>query len=130
MTTKKAVEHGRAMQDAKQKLQNKSMTKKAFDDLQKEMAFKDVSVFHEFFGADWDIISRIACDPAHELQNLVKDMLALVHTQLVVITANLLFTTPNCMLQRPIGFLYYTQSSLSHTHTHVLPHVILHATGL
>ena len=98
MTTEKAVQQGEAMRDAKQKLQNKSMTKTAFEALQKEMAFKDVSVFHEFFGADWDIISRIACDPAHELQNLVKDMLALVHTQLVVITPNLLHTIPNCML--------------------------------
>jgi hypothetical protein len=98
MTTTKAVQQGEAMKNARIKLQNKSMTKTAFDELQKEKAFKDVSVFHEFFGADWDIINRIACDPAHELQNLVKDMLALVHTQLVVITANLLFTIPNCML--------------------------------
>ena len=98
MTTTKAVQQGQAMREAKLRLQNKSMTKKDFDELQKEKAFKDVSVFHEFFGEDWDIINRIACDPAHELQNLVKDMLALVHTQLVVITANLSFTIPNCML--------------------------------
>ena len=52
MTTTKAVQQGEAMKNARIRLQNKSMTKTAFDELQKEKAFKDVSVFHEFFGAD------------------------------------------------------------------------------
>lgn len=78
MKTTKAVEHGRTMQRAKDSLNRKSMNQTAYNKLQAETPFKDVSVFHEFFGEDWDIINRIACDPAHELQNLVRDLLALV----------------------------------------------------
>jgi hypothetical protein len=30
------------------------------------------------FGEDWDLINRIAADPAHEFHNLVKDLLKLI----------------------------------------------------
>lgn len=43
-----------------------------------EERFKDISVFTEFFGVEWDLISRIAADPAHEFHNLVKDMIKLI----------------------------------------------------
>ena len=39
--------------------------------------FKDVSPFVEFFGLDWDMVRRIAVDPAHQFYNLAKDILAL-----------------------------------------------------
>ena len=39
--------------------------------------FKDVSVFMKLHGLDWDMIRRIACDPAHQFYNLVKDLLSL-----------------------------------------------------
>ena len=53
------------------------MTKKDLKALVEEEPFKYVSVFASFFGTDWDIISRIVIDPAHEIHNLVKDLLAL-----------------------------------------------------
>jgi hypothetical protein len=53
---------------------SKSAYKKAYF----EERFKSKSVFTLFFGEDWDLISRIAADPAHELHNLVKDLLKLV----------------------------------------------------
>jgi hypothetical protein len=43
-----------------------------------EASFKSVSVFTERFGVEWDMINRIATDPAHEFHNLVKDMIALI----------------------------------------------------
>ena len=46
--------------------------------IQETEPFKDVSVFMKFLGDDWDMIKRIACDPAHQYYNLVKDMLALI----------------------------------------------------
>jgi hypothetical protein len=39
--------------------------------------FKDVSVFMKLHGLNWDMIRRIACDPAHQFYNLVKDLLSL-----------------------------------------------------
>jgi hypothetical protein len=38
----------------------------------------DVSIFTSMFGEDWDLINRIAADPAHEFHNLVKDLLKLI----------------------------------------------------
>ena len=40
--------------------------------------FKDEAVFFKYFGEDWDMIKRIAVDPAHQFHNLVKDYLALI----------------------------------------------------
>jgi len=42
--------------------------------------FKDVSPFVEFF-TDWDMIRRIAVDPAHQFYNLAKDILALTNNR-------------------------------------------------
>jgi hypothetical protein len=41
-------------------------------------SFKDVSVFTELFTEDWDMMNRVAADPAHEFHNLVKDILSLI----------------------------------------------------
>jgi hypothetical protein len=43
-----------------------------------EESFKDVPTMHEFFGSDWDMMNRVAADPAHEFHNLVKDLLGLI----------------------------------------------------
>ena len=37
----------------------------------------DVPIMTTMFGEDWDLMNRIAADPAHEFHNLVKDMLKL-----------------------------------------------------
>jgi hypothetical protein len=81
MTTEAAVRSGQNVQNARARWKNKSMTKARLDEIIKEEPFKDISVFKEFFGDDWDLIKSIACDPAHELQNLVKDLLALLTDQ-------------------------------------------------
>ena len=44
----------------------------------KKESFKDEAVFFKYFGDDWDMIKRIAVDPAHQFSNLVKDYLALI----------------------------------------------------
>lgn len=51
--------------------------KQKYKDTVAKEPFKYDSVFHKFF-TDWDMISRIACDPAHQFYNLVKDYLALI----------------------------------------------------
>ena len=40
--------------------------------------FKDEAVFFKYFGDDWNMIKRIAVDPAHQFYNLIKDYLALI----------------------------------------------------
>jgi hypothetical protein len=44
----------------------------------KDNSFKDNSVFTEILSEEWDLIMRVAADPAHELYNLVKDILSLI----------------------------------------------------
>ena len=44
----------------------------------KQESFKDEAVFFKYFGDTWDMIKRIAVDPAHQFHNLVKDYLALI----------------------------------------------------
>ena len=44
----------------------------------KDASFKDNSVFTEILGEEWDLLMRVAADPAHELYNLVKDILSLI----------------------------------------------------
>jgi hypothetical protein len=80
MTTKTAVASGTRSKAAKQELKDdprwgmKTKTKRI---IAKE-PFKDVSVFLKYFPDDWDMISRVAADPAHQFYNLVKDLLALL----------------------------------------------------
>lgn len=78
MTTGQAIKSGRTVEDAIAKFERGSMTKKGLTDIAQEEPFKGVSVFCEFFGESWDMINRIAFDPAHEFHNLVKDLIALV----------------------------------------------------
>ena len=78
MTTAKAIKSGRDVEEALGRTLRGSMTKKCLEEVVKKNPFKGVSVFTEFFGEDWDMIRRIAIDPAHEFYNLVKDLLALV----------------------------------------------------
>ena len=86
MTTEKARASGERTAAKVQELQNYRDTKaripRGFVGEVKRTVerepFKDVSVFMKFFGDDWDMIERIACDPAHQFYNLVKDLLALV----------------------------------------------------
>lgn len=78
MTTKKATIIGKASQRATKRLANKSMTAGEYQKHMQATSFKDVSVFTTIFGEDWDLIHRIATDPAHELYNLVKDLLGLM----------------------------------------------------
>ena len=40
-----------------------------------------MSPFHELFGYTWDMIMRIAFDPAHEFGNLGKDLLGLINNK-------------------------------------------------
>ena len=46
--------------------------------MKKVEAFTDVDVFTEKFGEIWDKLGRTVVDPAHEIANLVKDILHLV----------------------------------------------------
>ena len=78
MTTAKAIKSGRIVEESLRRTLRGSMTKKRLAEIVKDNPFKGVSVFIEFFGEDWDMIRRIAIDPAHEFYNLVKDLLALV----------------------------------------------------
>jgi hypothetical protein len=52
--------------------------KTRYKELVEKEPFKDESVFMKYFGDDWDMIKRIAVDPAHQFYNLVKDYLALI----------------------------------------------------
>ena len=86
MTTEKARESGRKAFAIQQELQGHrdrggpipqglpTLAKKTAE----EEPFKNESVFMKHFGSDWDMIKRIACDPAHQFYNLVKDLLALI----------------------------------------------------
>jgi hypothetical protein len=80
MTTAMAIASGRRSRDAVRELKEnprrglKTKVKKILA----EEPFRDVSVFLEHFGYDWDIINRIAVDPSHQFNNLCKDLLALL----------------------------------------------------
>ena len=78
MTTAKAIKSGRTVERAIARAKTGSMTAKALKETVRQEPFKGVSVFIDFFGENWQMIKRIAMDPAHELYNLVKDILALV----------------------------------------------------
>ena len=78
MTTSKAILSGEVVEEAIRNCKARNITKEALKTILSENAFKGVSVFQRFFGPNWDMIRRIAVDPAHELHNLVKDMLGLI----------------------------------------------------
>jgi hypothetical protein len=78
MTTAKATQAGREVEDAKRRVADKSMTKIALKDLLEKTSFKEVPAFTKMFGEQWDLINKIATDPAHEFQNLILDLLALL----------------------------------------------------
>jgi hypothetical protein len=80
MQTSAAIAAGRDVEEAIRRFNNRSMSKKRLEEIIKEKPFKGVGAFSEFFGEEWDMIKRIAIDPAHELHNLVKDLLALMQS--------------------------------------------------
>ncbi len=80
-TTKGATESGRLVErmlDATKTQPYATGSKQRYKEAEFEEAFKSVSAFTEFFTEEWDLILRIAADPAHEFFNLVKDMLKLI----------------------------------------------------
>ena len=52
--------------------------KSAVKNVIQQESFKDEAVFFKYLGEDWDMIKRIAVDPAHQFYNLIKDYLALI----------------------------------------------------
>jgi hypothetical protein len=77
-TTQQASAVGRAVEAAEERARRGDMTQTALKNLIADSPFKYVPVFTKYFGEDWDLISRIATDPAHEFQNLVLDLLDLI----------------------------------------------------
>ena len=78
MTTVLALQSGQTVDRSVALYKNKSMTAKRLAEIFEEQPFKGVSVFATFFGSKWQMIERTGIDPAHEISNLVKDMLALM----------------------------------------------------
>ena len=78
MTTSKAFLSGQVVEEAIRNCKSRNITKEALKQILSDQPFKGVSVFQRFFGPNWDMIRRVAVDPAHELHNLVKDMLGLL----------------------------------------------------
>jgi hypothetical protein len=74
-TIGEAVDSGRRAKRAKN---STTMTKTAISKVVSEEAFHDVDAFTERFGEEWDKLKRTVVDPAHELLNLVKDLLHLM----------------------------------------------------
>ncbi len=80
MTTAEAVASGTRVAAARQNLQdnpNQRGLKTRLAETEYDEPFKDVSAFMKFF-PNWNMVDRIACDPAHQFYNLVKDFLALI----------------------------------------------------
>jgi hypothetical protein len=82
MTTAEAVASGKRAAAATKQLKDnpkvrglKTKVKKVIE----EESFKDVTVFFKYCGEDWDLVKRLACDPAHTFCNLAKDCLALLN---------------------------------------------------
>ena len=78
MTTTRALESGQIVDRSVALYQRRAMTQKALKDIIEKQPFKGVSVFATFFGPNWQMIKRACIDPAHEVTNLVKDMLGLM----------------------------------------------------
>ena len=80
-TTKEATVSGRLVEKMLAATKAKPYvpgSKSRYKEAEFAEAFKSVSAFTEFFTEEWDLILRIAADPAHEFYNLVKDMLKLI----------------------------------------------------
>ncbi len=80
MTNDEAVAAGTRVAQARRKLQENPFQtglKTRLKEAEFEEPFKDVSVFFKYF-PHWDMVNRIACDPAHQFYNLIKDFLALI----------------------------------------------------
>lgn len=77
MTTQAAVKSGKNVEEAVRRTKNSSMSKNMLKKIIESEPFKGVSAFIKFFGPDFNIIPRIVIDPAHEMHNLVKDVLGL-----------------------------------------------------
>lgn len=77
-TTRQAITEGKTLRRLRDLLSKKSIKQKVYEDTAKERSFKDNSVFTEILGEEWDLMMRVAVDPAHEFHNLVKDILSLI----------------------------------------------------
>ena len=80
-TTKQARDEGLIMRKMKHLADtqpNGSGAKSRYEEEAAHKSFKDNSVFTEILGTEWDLLMRVAVDPAHELHNLVKDILSLI----------------------------------------------------
>ena len=71
MTNQQAIKAGRTVQRAEERVRSKEITKQALKDIIADSPFKYIPVFTEYFGEDWDLLSRIATDPAHEVSQSV-----------------------------------------------------------
>jgi len=78
MTTIRALASGQIVDRSVALYKRKAMTQTNLLATIEEQPFKGVSVFATFFGSNWDMIKRACIDPAHEVTNLVKDMLGLM----------------------------------------------------
>ena len=78
MTTTRALESGQIVDRSVALYKRRSMTQKTLKEIIEKQPFKGVSVFATFFGPNWQMIKRACIDPAHEVTNLVKDMLGLM----------------------------------------------------
>ena len=74
-TVGEAVDSGRRSKRARL---STSMSKTAIKKAIADEPFTDVDAFTEQFGEGWDKLKRTVVDPAHELMNLVKDLLHLM----------------------------------------------------
>lgn len=72
-TLKEALESGRRVKKAKQEL-----NKTQYKEVKKKEPFYDVDAFSKQFGPTWNKLDRNIVDPAHELSNLLKDILHLI----------------------------------------------------
>ena len=72
-TSREALESGRRVKRAKQ-----THTQTQYAELKKEEAFYDVDAFSQQFGPSWAKLDRNIVDPAHELCNLLKDIVHLI----------------------------------------------------
>ena len=72
-TSREAIESGQRVKRAKEQL-----TKTRYAEVKKEEPFFDVDSFSRQFGPNWAKLDRNIVDPAHELCNLLKDILHLI----------------------------------------------------
>ena len=73
MTINEAIASGRRMKRARE---DDTLTATAVKEKQKQEPFTDVDAFSERF-PEWNKLRRTVVDPAHEIMNLIKDILHL-----------------------------------------------------